>query len=270
MLSSRHFSDDPAAVASSGGSPWSITWLRWAVISLLIGRIWQYFFWLTPYHDWGEGWSWQVGAGLFLLVAAVLVGSRQRRGLLVVLAISSLILLGQALSGWVAHRYEFPHLIEHSLAWSSPLLLGLALWRPGHRPSWARIAVGLTFTGHGLYALGWPYPTPPHFQYMTQTLLGAEAGEAQLFLRIAGGLDLLIAVGIFLPQVAQPLLLYACCWGLATAWARPLAYVALDSWGEDLHRWGMEMVFRLPHSLVPLALWWEARSQQRGKRQKRP
>jgi hypothetical protein len=163
-------------------------------------------------------------------------------------------LLAQMLLQVATQGFRLPDLMEHTLGWASPWLLLLAA--SGHQawPLLARIAVALTFTGHGLFALGWPWPLPPHFGYMTTRITGLTPEGAQWLLRLAGSLDLLVSVGIFMPRLAKPALVYAIIWGGLTALARPTAYVLWPSFWPDLHRWGMEMAWRLPHALVPLAI----------------
>ncbi|MEO1448216.1 MAG: hypothetical protein AAFV07_01745, partial [Bacteroidota bacterium] len=128
---------------------------------------------------------------------------------------------------------------------------------------WSKIAIALTFTGHGLYALGLPYATPSGFFVMTQEILGLTAAQAQIFLQIAGGLDLIVLVALFIPPLARSALFYATFWGLVTAFARSLAFVDWEaSWLENL-RWLSETIVRLSHGLIPLALWFALKRDSR-------
>jgi hypothetical protein len=188
-----------------------------------------------------------------LLVTLSLVWRQgEKMGLL--LGLSAALLLLHL--GWqvALHGWRWVDALEHTLAWSTPLLLwavyrGIAGWSLA-----AKVAVAATFTGHGLFALGWPYATPPHFFFMTQSILGVSQESARVILQVAGTFDLVVSIGTFVPQIARLALLYAVFWGSLTALARPLAYVELESLLPDLHRWLMECIWRLPHALVPLAL----------------
>lgn len=204
-------------------------------------------FW-SPFAPW-------LGGALALVwlttLSSLLSTQLPRRPLLLA---SGLTLLG-FMSWQVAYKGSpLPDWLEHTLSWSTPLLLWVALRQPTRWPLLAKMAIAATFTGHGLYALGWPAPTPPHFLFMTQQTLSLSVPDATALLRIAGGLDLLVSLGLFLPRVSRLALGYAVLWGSLTALARPVAYVALETVGPDLHRWAMELVWRMPHALVPLAL----------------
>lgn len=230
--------------------------LRLATAALLLGHAWQYVGFPPPA---GPVWAWYLAATVALIGGLAVLGSPPRTlpaaTHLALLAVPAL--LAQTLASAARTQWELAQLIEHTLQWTTPLWLWLVLRRPA-LPAVGigmKLAIALTFTGHGLYALGWPYGRPGHFIAMTQEILGLPEAGVRWYLTTAGILDLIVSVGIFFPRLARPLLLYAAVWGLLTALARPLAYVTLEHLGPDLHRWVPEMLFRLPHSLVPLALW---------------
>jgi hypothetical protein len=222
---------------------------------LLLGRGWQYIFWATPWSTPGPWLGVVLGLGAGWLGWHLLRGRSANSWL----GLVGLVLLAHL--GWkvAEHGWRWVDAIEHTLAWSTPLLLWACLSNLSRWSLAAKLAIAATFTGHGLFALGWPYPTPAHFVFMTQSILGVDTDTALGFLRVAGSLDLVVSVAIFLPKVSRPALIYAVIWGSLTALARPMAYVAADSWLADLHRWAMEMLWRLPHALVPLALWYRGR-----------
>ena len=60
-----------------------------------------------------------------------------------------------------------------------------------------KVAIAVTFISHGLYALNY-YPRPGHFTEMVMDILGVKEATAILFLNVAGILDFVIAVGIFI------------------------------------------------------------------------
>lgn len=225
-----------------------------AVIALLSGRLWQYLFWDTPYHAWSPAVAWLLGGWMLMALLATLLDLR--RWCLLLLGGATAILAGQFVWAWALRDFPWPYLVEHGLAIFTPLIL--VLWVEKKDPQlWlARIATALTFLGHGCYALGWPFPTPPHFLHMTQHLTGLEVEGALVLLQVVGLIDLIIVGVLLLNLPFKGWLLYAAFWGLATAFARPITYVTPETFGGDLHRWAMEMVFRLPHGLVPLGMWW--------------
>ncbi|MEK7258126.1 MAG: hypothetical protein AAB316_25445, partial [Bacteroidota bacterium] len=86
--------------------------------------------------------------------------------------------------------------------------------------------------------------------------LGVDEQGAKLFLNVVGVLDFVVGAGIFLPEKwARPVLLYAAAWGLATAWARIAGNFYWQFPLSSLHQYLFETVFRLPHFLVPMALY---------------
>lgn len=238
--------------------------LRVAACSLLLG---QAIIFVLGHSDWVEVWEWPMGVGYFwagywaVLALAIIIRPDliSRYPGTVGMATGALLLL--TIANWHAHEWALSQLIEMTLRWSTPLLwLGLAIWPFERWKKATTLAIALTFTGHGLYALGWPYPTPSGFFVMTQNILGISALEAQWFLRVAGGLDLIVLVSLFIPPLARPALFYACFWGLVTATARSMAFVEMDaSWTENM-RWLAETIVRLTHGLTPLALWFALRS----------
>ncbi|MEO0448249.1 MAG: hypothetical protein AAF191_19460 [Verrucomicrobiota bacterium] len=167
---------------------------------------------------------------------------------------------------YVSAKHQLPMFIEHGGQMLMPVLLALALsLGVRHRATviTAMVAFVMTFAGHGAYALGTPYPTPANFYAMTSVILRLDQDLATLFLRIAGILDVVVCVGIFLPFLRRPSALYAAVWGFLTALARPVAGMSTDLlyWGADqyLH----EFVLRAPHYLIPLYLFFLWKAPQR-------
>lgn len=212
--------------------------------------VWQWPAWLG--YIWAAFWAL---TGLIILWKPYLL-SRNPLGIGIVTGALLLVVL----ASWQAHHWAIPQLIEMTIRWSSPLIwLGLAIWPFSRWEKITRLAIALTFTGHGLFALGFPSPTPSGFFVMTQEILGLNALQAQYFLRVVGTLDLVVLVALFIPPLTRPVLLYATFWGLVTAIARSWAYL---EWGGawDMNvRWLAETLVRLPHGLLPLALWFALR-----------
>ena len=170
---------------------------------------------------------------------------------------------------YVASQRQLPMLVEHGGQILMPILLVLALtFGARHRGTiiTAMVAVLMTFAGHGSYALGL-WPTPATFYAMISVCLHVEYETAKTILRVAGFLDFLVCVGILIPLIRRPAVLYAAIWGLLTAIARPVAGM---SWG--LYYWGAdqflhEAVLRAPHFLIPLyllALWSKPRQVEKN------
>jgi len=117
-----------------------------------------------------------------------------------------------------------------------------------------KIAISLTFTCHGLYAVGY-YPIPVSFMEMTMNILGVGEDTTKVFLKMAGILDFAVAIGIFLPwKWARIFLIYAIIWGFGTTIARIWAYFDWEWLDYVLLQWLHESVMRMPHFLIPLAV----------------
>lgn len=258
--------------------------LRWAACCCFLGWGWQHLCWDAPYREilWSEdhvGWllrglgvSWEAYVGdvrtdqaIILVVKVVglvyialagicLSAAENTRGRQFILLVGGGLLVLLAYAKYLDHLRYWPQALEYSAQVSAPVLLWLAL-RRGVLDPWvsrgAVVAVSLTFFAHGLYALGY-FPTPQNFTTMTMTLLGVSDDGAAAWLRVMGGIDLVIAVGIFIPGARVPLLFYATAWGFMTALARPLAGMRAfyPWWGADqyLH----EALYRVPHFALPL------------------
>ncbi len=262
--------------------------MQLATVAVFAGRAYQHLFWDAPYREviWDPYWSaWIVesvfglswdefarnpavdagirsvifGLGVFYLLCAltaVFVKKTGRRGRgLMIAGSAALVLLAVAYTK--ARFYHFGQFFEYTLQFSSPLflvyLLGNGLTR--RLILSMKIAIALTFTCHGLYALGY-YPVPGLFMSMTIHILGTDASQTLFFLKTAGILDFLVAIGIFLPaKFSRWFLLYAIFWGGATALARILGNFYWQFPLDSLHQWAYEAVYRFPHFLIPAAVW---------------
>lgn len=266
--------------------------LRLGAFLCFAGWTWCHFYWEGPYGVllWQEttfriatrfGISWEefVGTGaddglvqtwigriwwLYLACAVLALTVRknnwiQKSGL--VLGSGLLIVLSYAI--YVTAQKQLPMFVEHGGQMLIPILLVLALtFGPEHRITvlTAIVALLMTFAGHGSYAIGL-WPTPGNYYAMTSVVLGVESATAHVILRMAGMLDYLVCVCIFVPYLRSLSTIYATVWGLLTAIARPVAGMSwgLNYWGADqfLH----EAVLRAPHFLIPLYLFliWQQR-----------
>ncbi|MBG6130074.1 putative membrane protein [Aquimarina sp. EL_43] len=115
----------------------------------------------------------------------------------------------------------------------------------------ALIAIALTFSCHGLYAIGY-YPRPGSFIDMTLNTLPISEPSAHAMLKIAGILDFVVAIAIFIPRISYAALVYAFVWGGLTAIARLVGHFHIAFLWNSFSQWTWEMLIRLPHGLIPL------------------
>lgn len=266
--------------------------LRLAAFLCFAGWTWIHFYWEGPYgvllwqdstyqlaHTLGLDWEEFVGSGandglvqrgvaavgwLYLLCTLLtLTVKRTSRWQMISLAAGSGLLVVLSYAKYLSAQRQVPMFVEHGSQMLIPLILVLAL-RLGvnHRLTVgsAMIAFVMTFAGHGSYAIGW-WPTPGNFFAMTSVILHVEYPTAKAILQVAGVLDFLVCIGIFIPKLRRPCVLYGVVWGFLTAIARPVAGMSwsLNYWGAD--QFLQEAVVRAPHFLVPLFLYLVWRNQ---------
>jgi hypothetical protein len=136
---------------------------------------------------------------------------------------------------------------------------------PGEREyplRWLRTLIAFTFIGHGLYAVGF-HPVPGHFVFMTQSGLGVGEDAARQLLFGVGVLDFVAAALLFLPWRRAWLagLVWVVPWAVLTTFARVWSYGGYVELDTLIYQWIPEVVVRLPHILLPLALFFWARTQ---------
>lgn len=181
--------------------------------------------------------------------------------------LSSLFLL-IAILKFVDSGYQIAQLIELTLQVSVPALLAFALLHEDKDRLYAffRLAIALTFLGHGWYALGLIYGQPPHFIEMVVNslgFLGMTADIAPYFLLIAGILDMFVVMGMFIPSWIKISAGYASIWGFLTSAARIAAYVRLGSeFWSLLARYLPEFLIRFPHFMIPWLVYKEPDARQ--------
>lgn len=267
-------------------NPPYLLWLAIAVTCIFAGRAYDYLFWGSPIRVlfWDQtlfspvveffGTTWEEYAanlnvdryleratyfgGFFFILCAItssLLLPIRRRYLTSFIYVGSGILFCHALLEMKDHFYHYGQLFEHSIQVGAPVLFAWAVFNP-HRPNRilfiAKILIALTFAAHGLYAIGF-YPVPGHFLDMTINILACNEDQARLFLQIAGVLDMVVAVGLFIPKIDYYVLIYAVLWGLATALARIVSGFDASFLMPSLHSYVYKTVLRLAHGLVPLA-----------------
>lgn len=260
--------------------------LRLGSFLCFAGWAWVHLYWEGPYgillwrdatytlaEQFGISWDEFVGSGandgliqvwmtrigwIYLLGAILSLSVRQRSWLqMAVLIVGSGLLAVLSYAKYLGSQQQLPMLVEHGGQILSPAILVLALTagiRHRMTVSAAQVAVVMVFAGHGLYALGYHWPTPANFFGMTSIILHVESETARVFLRVAGALDLLVCIGLFIPFLRRASAGYAAVWGLLTALARPVAGMSTDLnyWAAD--QFVHEAVLRTPHFMIPLYL----------------
>jgi hypothetical protein len=245
-------------------------WLTWKGDSPIRGLVWQEDWWSgllekqfsIPWEEFAKKSDPAITSGLALigclLIALAIVPwltgrFPKSRGLL---WLAAFLLLLDSVARWVGVDYDFGMAIEHSLQMFAPVALYFALSFPKRIRAVAigiAIATAFTFTGHGFYAAG-IHPVPLSYQTMTMKLLGT-GGEATLhFLLIAGWLDIIAAIALFIAPLRRAALLYCIGWGLLTALARVVSHFSFSASGWALDPWLAETLVRSSHWMMPLLL----------------
>ena len=153
--------------------------------------------------------------------------------------------------------YHLAMLFEHAIQFGSPFLLLYFLKHQSIEKLkiQLKILIALTFICHGLYAIGEIYPLPQNFMTMTLNILPIDESAAKMLLFVAGILDFLIAILIFIPKAAKSVLIYAIFWGLLTALARVVSGLTYSVSLDILHQYLYLTVYRLPHGILPFVLY---------------
>ncbi|PVW14328.1 hypothetical protein [Marixanthomonas spongiae] len=264
----------------------TITLLKVCAFLIFIGRGYQFLFFDAPFRallwDHGlmagivEGWfntpwqdyvtnltvdSWiqrsiRINGALYVLagIAALAINNKNKKWLKLPIIIGAVLLTVLSVLLMKAKFFHYAQFFEHAIQFATPLVLLMAL---NERISLQKITftlkvlIAITFTSHGLYALGY-YQVPGNFIDMTIASLGISENTTVTFLYIAGVLDLVLSVAIFIPKIARYALLYAFIWGIMTALARVVAGTYIDFFADSLHQSLHLTIYRIPHGLVPL------------------
>lgn len=158
-------------------------------------------------------------------------------------------------------------LIEHSLQIALPLLLisypPIENFKSKWQLSILSVLVALTFIGHGIYAVGW-HLVPANFTEMVHLAFGWNEWGVKTFLFVIGIIDVLAAVGIFIPVLRIPSFYYMVLWGGLTSLARTYCYVGISSWDTLFSEQIFQTLLRLPHTLIPYLLFREYHKAKMG------
>jgi len=199
--------------------------------------------------------------GMFYLVCAaisIFIQAKNKQ-LSKLLIVGAVLLITLSLLFYKTKFHKFGQFIEYSC---QPLFLYAILLYKVHLPKFSfmlKTAIALTFIGHGLYALG-IYITPGVWTDMAMSSfnfigLHPSVEQIQNMIYVAGVLDMILAVGIFLPNKwSSPFLVWALIWGLLTALSRVVGFMNFDPSLHTLIQWLPQTIMRLPHTLIPLAV----------------
>jgi hypothetical protein len=199
------------------------------------------------------------GIGLICFLAGGTIALTSRVWLLrLAVGSATVFLVLQQLLLWKDHFWQVGHLMEYALRAGAPLLWWY--YFRGNSNKWVnvgiRLAIALTFVGHGMYAAGL-HPVPGNFILMTQSGLGIGEQGARNLLLLVGILDFLAAILVLLPgrRFQQIGLAWIIPWAILTTAARIWSYSTLVPLDTLMSQWIPETIIRLPHILIPLALW---------------
>ena len=261
------------------------TVLKLTVFLIFIGRAYQHIFWDGPYRSvlWDEdffsgfvqnvfGLTWRefvesetmdyriqlfiktIGVIFALAGFSALFYNAKRKFLRPIILVAIFFLSILAIVSFKSKFFQFSEGFEFGIQLFSPILL---LW--SYRAevnlkrliTMAKVAIAITFVGHGIYAVG-IFPQPGYFIDMTIKILHLSEDGTRLFLKTAGILDFIVATLLFIPKLQKPALFYCIFWGLLTAMARIVAGFSIDFPFQTTHQWAFETVYRLSHGLLPL------------------
>lgn len=266
-----------------------LTFLKSCSFFIFFGRAYQHLFWDAPYRSffWDQhllepvinflfNTSWQSyvtdlntdfaiqiltrSIGVLYLVCAVIsimINENSQKWIYNILKVGAVSLVFLAL---MITKDKFYHLImffEHTIQFGVPVAL-LYFLKHKNTPLlffYLKIFIALTFTCHGMYAIGVFYPLPGNFVTMTLNILPVQEEMAKNLLFVAGILDFIIAFAIFIPKLSKIALLYACFWGLVTAFARIASGFHYGFSISIIHQYLYLTIYRLPHGLIPLLVY---------------
>lgn len=196
--------------------------------------------------------------GAFYAICAIVslfINAHSKKIFKIILFAGGVLLFLLALLLTKSKFYHISMFFEHSIQFGAPFVL-LYLFKEKQNVAKLimplKVITALAFISHGVYALGTVYPLPANFVTMTLNILPVSENSAKSLLYVAGLLDFVAAVLIFVPKVSRIALLYAAFWGIVTALARILSGLTYDVSLLTLHQYLFATVYRIPHGLIPL------------------
>ncbi len=155
-------------------------------------------------------------------------------------------------------NYDVLQLFELSMQFAAPLLLyfnaDLESIRNKKNLLFLKVSVALAFIPHGIFAMGLVF-IPGHFLDMTIKILGINESQATNFLFVAGLIDIVFSVLIFIPKISKYIILYLIFWGFTTAVARLVSGFNGNFILSSFHNFTYLVIFRLSHGIVPLLIY---------------
>lgn len=149
--------------------------------------------------------------------------------------------------------------IGQFLEYSSQMFLPLFFILKNKKTLFLKVIIGITFFAHGLYAIGY-YPIPANFIQMVILVFHCSNQDAILLLKVAGILDFIFAIAIFIPALAKPFLFYGIIWGFFTSFARIYTNFYMDFAFTTLSFWFYEFIVRSPHYIIPYVIYKQLKS----------
>lgn len=144
--------------------------------------------------------------------------------------------------------------IGQFLEYSSQMFLPLFFIIKKHSKLFLKLIIAITFFAHGLYAIGY-YPVPAKFIQMVIMGFHCTNHTALNILKVAGVIDFIFAIAIFIPSLSKPFLLYGIIWGFFTAFARIYTNFYIDFAVSTFSYWLYEFIVRSPHFIIPFVLY---------------
>lgn len=269
--------------------PFIFRLVQLAAVALFLGRAMEHLIWDAPFRAllWDEGWmkglvenglrmDWEayitsevvderiqtsirIHGWFYLCCALIAAFIRWIPAFLVkVLLIGAASLMILSFLYYKEKFFSIGQFLEYSLQFMTPVFLyQMYKGKPESKTliMMMKIAIAITFTCHGLYAIGY-YPQPGHFVQMVINILGVGEEQALFLLKVMGILDFIISILLFFPaKWARPALGYAVFWGLATSLARIVSSWDWTIVGDHLLQNLHECVLRFPHFLIPLVVY---------------
>lgn len=257
-----------------------------SVVSVFLGRAWQFLFWDAPYRAffWDEellgslvssmfetSWYDYVTSSstddfinglvfftgiLYLMsgISCVFYNKKESRISKVIIYFGGFNLVLLSFLLMKDKYYQFGQFFEHSIQFALPFVfVNYMNGKLKNTVLILKVLIAVVFVSHGLYAIGY-YPVPGKFLDMVIQVFQFSENTSKGFLKLAGVLDFIVAIAIFLPKTSRLALVYAMVWGLLTAFARIIANFQVDFLLETIHQEFYGTLYRVAHGLVPLAV----------------
>jgi hypothetical protein len=201
--------------------------------------------------------SWKVLAGVilfcipFLTISFKIINDRTFKHMFLA---AGMVLCLLALEVMVSKGWQVQNFLEHALQWGLPLATGYLVFTENSVKTLKiiRILTAITFFGHGIYALGIQISST-NFVPLTTGILGISAEEADIFLKIAGALDMIVVLSALTGFLWKYVIWYALVWSIVTTTARLVYFGILGAEGATLAVALTETGYRVCHIAGPAA-----------------